>query len=91
MRRDVDDMSALPLRLDLGHERHETVDDAAEIDAHDPVVVGIARFVGRAEHADAGVVDQHLDVAERRSTSSATSAQRARSVTSSSHEARQIG
>jgi hypothetical protein len=55
---------ALPLRLDPRDERHETVDDTAEIDAHDPVVVGVTRFVGRTEHADAGIVDENVNGAD---------------------------
>jgi hypothetical protein len=50
--------------LDPGQEADEAVDHAAEVDPHDPVVVVVARLVGRAEHRDAGVVDQHVDLAE---------------------------
>ena len=59
-------MAAALRGLDLGQEADEAVDHAAEIDPHDPVVIVVARLVGRAEHADAGVVDQHVDLAEMR-------------------------
>jgi hypothetical protein len=42
-------------------EGHQTVDHAAEIHAHDPVIVGETCRVGRAEHAYPGVVHQDMD------------------------------
>jgi hypothetical protein len=43
---------------------HQPVHDAAEIDAHDPVVVVAGCLIGRTEHADASIVDQNTHLAE---------------------------
>jgi len=50
--------------LELGQEGDQAVDHPAVVDAHDPVEIGVAGLVGGAEHADAGVIDQHIDLAE---------------------------
>ena len=63
-RRRVDDVPALPVRLDPGHERDDAVDDTAEVDAEHPVPV-LVRGVGDVvEEVDAGVVAEDVDVPE---------------------------
>ena len=60
-RGDVDDMAALAVRLHPRQHGDQSVDDAAKVDPHDPVVVGMAGLVSRPEHRNAGVVDEDMD------------------------------
>ena len=64
-RRGVDDMTAVAVRLDPGDERHDAVDDAAEVDAEHPVPVLVRRVGDVVEEVDPGVVAEHVHVAER--------------------------
>jgi hypothetical protein len=50
--------------LYLRNEADQSIDDAAEVDAHDPVVIGVGGLVRGTEHADAGVVHQHVNLAK---------------------------
>ncbi len=60
--RDVDDV-ALTRRLEVGEERLGAVDDAPEVDAHQPLEVLVGHgFDGGAER-HAGVVDDQVDPA----------------------------
>ena len=60
----VDDVPALAVRLDPGHERDDAVDDAAEVDAEHPVPVLVRRVGDVVEEVDPGVVAEDVDVAE---------------------------
>jgi hypothetical protein len=64
-RRGVHDVTALAVRLDPGDERHDAVDDAAEVDAEHPVPVLVRRVGDVVEQVDAGVVAEHVHVPER--------------------------
>jgi hypothetical protein len=60
----VDDVPALTMRLDPGHERDDAVDDAAEVDAEHPVPVLVGRVGDVVEEVDPGVVAEDVDVPE---------------------------
>ncbi len=60
----VDDVPALPVRLDPGHEGDDAVDDTSEVDAEHPVPV-LVRGVGDVvEEVDAGVVAEEMNLPE---------------------------
>ncbi len=60
----VDDVPALPVRLDPRHEGDDAVDDAAEVDAEHPVPVLVRRVGDVVEEVDAGVVAEDVHVPE---------------------------
>ncbi len=62
--RRVDDVPALAVREHPRKERLDPVDDAAEQDAQAPVPVVVPRERDRPEDAHAGVVAEHVHVAE---------------------------
>ena len=57
-------MPALSVRLDPRHERHDAVDDTAEVDTEHPVPVLVGGVGDVVEEVDAGVVAEDVDVAE---------------------------
>lgn len=63
---DVDHVTPPAGRFQPGQESDQAVRHTAEIDPHDPVIVGMAGLGRIAEHADPGVVAQHVHLAELR-------------------------
>jgi hypothetical protein len=60
----VDYVPAFAVLADTRHERLHAIDDAAEIHGHAEVPVVVSRFLERAFEADAGIVDDDVQVAE---------------------------
>ena len=59
-------MAAFSMGEDARQDGDDAVDDAAQIDAQRPVPVAIAGQLDRPDHADAGIVDEQMDLAEPR-------------------------
>ena len=57
-------MAGLAMRLHVRQEGDEAVDDAAKVDAEDPVPIVEACLVHRPEHADSGIVDENVELAD---------------------------
>ncbi len=72
-RGDVDDVPAA-LRAHPGQHRLERVDDAEVVGVEERAHLGVVALLDRRQVAVAGVVDQHVDAAERGRAAAATAA-----------------
>ncbi len=59
-------MAASTTAFDERQQRDEPIGHPAEIHPHDPVVVGVTRFVRWSEDADPGIVDENVEPPEMR-------------------------